>query len=109
MSKNVVRDVLAKLTAKEDLTSEEVYGLIRAIRNDEISDPQIAGFQVALLMKGPSLAEITAIAAAMRDNCVRIDPDVDEELMDTCGTGGGLSTFNISTAVAFVAAAAGIP
>ena len=60
-------------------------------------------------MKGPSLAEITAIAAAMRDNCVRIDPDVDEELMDTCGTGGGLSTFNISTAVAFVAAAAGIP
>ena len=40
MSKNVVRDVLAKLTAKEDLTSEEVYGLIRAIRNDEISDPQ---------------------------------------------------------------------
>lgn len=109
MSKNVVRDVLAKLTAKKDLSSEDIYGLIGAIRNDELSDPQIAGFQVALLMKGPSLAEITAIAAAMRDNCIRIDPDVDEELMDTCGTGGGLSTFNISTAVAFVAAAAGIP
>ena len=51
MSKNVVRDVLAKLTAKEDLTSEEVC-TDQAIRNDEISDPQIAGFQVALLMKG---------------------------------------------------------
>ena len=44
MSKNIVRDILAKLTAKEDLASEEVYGLIRAIRNDEISDTQIAGF-----------------------------------------------------------------
>jgi len=109
MSSNVIRNVLAKLTAREDLTSDEIYGLIEAIRNDELSDAQIAGFQVALLMKGPSLDEITAIAAAMRDNCIGIDPDVDEELMDTCGTGGGLSTFNISTAVAFVAAAAGIP
>lgn len=109
MGKSLIKDVLARLTAKEDLTTEEIYGLIEAIRNDELSDTQIAGFQVALLMKGPSLAEITAIAAAMRDNCIRIDPDVDEELMDTCGTGGGLSTFNISTAVAFVAAAAGIP
>ena len=37
---------------------------------------------------GPSLPEITAIAAAM-DNCVRIDPDVDEELMDTCAQAAG--------------------
>jgi anthranilate phosphoribosyltransferase len=60
-------------------------------------------------MKGPTLTEITAIAKAMRDNCIQISPKVDDELMDTCGTGGGLSTFNISTSVAFVAAAAGIP
>src|SRR5665647_2629486 len=45
----------------------------------------------------------------MRDNCIKISPKVNDELMDTCGTGGGLSTFNISTSVAFVAAAAGIP
>jgi len=105
----MIRNVLQKLTQKVDLTAEEAYSLIAAIKNDELSDVQIAGFQVALLMKGPTLTEITAIAQAMRDNCIKVSPRVSEELMDTCGTGGGLSTFNISTSVAFVAAAAGIP
>ncbi len=105
----MVKNVLKKLTEREDLTAEEAYSLIVAIKNDELSEVQIAGFQVALLMKGPTLTEITAIAKAMRDNCIQISPKVDDELMDTCGTGGGLSTFNISTSVAFVAAAAGIP
>ncbi|MDP4094755.1 MAG: anthranilate phosphoribosyltransferase [Bacillota bacterium] len=105
----MIKDVLQKLTSKQDLTAEEAYDLIVAINNDELSDVQIAGFQVALLMKGPTLTEITAITQAMRDNCIKINPAVREELMDTCGTGGGLSTFNISTAVAFVAASAGIP
>ncbi len=105
----MIQDVLKKLTAKEDLTADEAYSVIVAIKNDELSDVQIAGFQVALLMKGPTITEITAIAQAMRDNCNGIFPQVSEELMDTCGTGGGLSTFNISTAVALVAAAAGIP
>jgi anthranilate phosphoribosyltransferase len=106
---SMIRNILGKLTNKQDLTAEEISGLIAAIRNDELSEAQIAGFQVALLMKGPTLSEITAIAQAMRDNCIRIYPLTNEELMDTCGTGGGLSTFNISTATAFVAAAAGIP
>lgn len=105
----MITNVLGKLTAREDLTFDEAYSLINAIRNDELSDVQIAGFQVALLMKGPTLTEITAIAQAMRDNCIPLEPKVSDELMDTCGTGGGLSTFNISTAVALVAAAAGIP
>jgi anthranilate phosphoribosyltransferase len=105
----LVQDVLRKLTAGENLTAEEAYNLIVAIKNDQLSSVQIAGFQVALLMKGPTLEEITAIAKAMRDNCETISPQVDSELLDTCGTGGGLSTFNISTAVAIVAAAAGIP
>lgn len=105
----MIRNVLQKLTRKADLTAEEAYSLIAAIGNDELSDVQIAGFQVALLMKGPTLTEITAIAQAMRDHCIKVSPRVREELMDTCGTGGGLSTFNISTSVAFVAAAAGIP
>lgn len=105
----MIQNVLQKLTAREDLTGDEAYSLILAIKNDELSNVQIAGFQVALLMKGPTLTEITAIARAMRDNCIPLAPQVDQELMDTCGTGGGLSTFNISTAVALVAAAAGIP
>lgn len=105
----MIKNVLQKLTERKDLTAEEAYSLIVAIKNDELSEVQIAGFQVALLMKGPTLTEISAIAQAMRDNCIPIRPNVKEELMDTCGTGGGLSTFNISTSVAFVAAAAGIP
>jgi len=105
----MIKKILKKLTAREDLTAEEAYQLIVAIKNDELSPVQIAGFQVALLMKGPTITEITAIAQAMRDHCLSISPQVEGDLMDTCGTGGGLSTFNISTAVALVAAAAGIP
>ena len=103
------KDILAKITSKQELTEQEVAELISAIKNDTVSDVKIAGFQVALLMKGASRDEIVYIAKAMRDNCVPLKPRVKAELMDTCGTGGGLSTFNISTATAVVAAAAGIP
>ena len=103
------KEILYKLTNHIELTEAEIAELIGAIHRDEISDVQIGGFQVALLMKSPTLGEITAIAKAMRVNCVPIRAHVCEPLMDTCGTGGGLSTFNISTATAVVAAAAGIP
>lgn len=103
-----VNEVLQKLNAGQELSAREAYDMISAIESDQMSDIQIMSFQVALLMKGPTLTEISAIAKAMRDYCIPVDPRVDDELMDTCGTGGGLSTFNISTAVAFVGAAAGI-
>ncbi|HWT26529.1 MAG TPA: anthranilate phosphoribosyltransferase [Mobilitalea sp.] len=101
--------VLQKLSARQNLTAEEAYSLIVAMNNNELSNIQMADFQVNMLLKGPTLTEITAIAQAMRDHCIHIEPKVNDELLDTCGTGGGLSTFNISTSVAFVAAAAGIP
>ena len=103
------KNILNKATTHKELSEKEIFGLISAINNDEVSNVQIAGFQVALLMKGSSLKEISYIAKAMRENCVPLRPDTKEDLMDTCGTGGGLSTFNISTATAIVAAAAGIP
>ena len=103
------RDILNKITTHQKLSEEEIFSLIAAINQDEITDVQIAGFQVGLLMKGTSLEELSAFAKAMRANCVPLRPKVSAELMDTCGTGGGLSTFNISTATALVAAAAGIP
>lgn len=103
------KEIMTKITTGQELSEEEIFKLIGAINNDEVSDVQIAGFQVALLMKGASLKEIALIAKAMRQNCVPLKPKVKAELMDTCGTGGGLSTFNISTATALVAAAAGIP
>ena len=103
------KEVLTKITTGQKLSEEEIFQLIAAINKDEITDVQIAGFQVGLLMKGTSLEELAAFAKAMRANCVPLKPKVESELMDTCGTGGGLSTFNISTATALVAAAAGIP
>ena len=103
------KEVLTKITTGQKLSEEEIFRLIAAINKDEITDVQIAGFQVGLLMKGTSLEELAAFAKAMRHNCVPLRPRVSAELMDTCGTGGGLSTFNISTATALVAAAAGIP
>ena len=103
------KEILSKTTSGQELTEAEIFELIGAINQGAVSDVQIAGFQVALLMKGASLEEIAYIAKAMRDNCVPLRPNVAEETMDTCGTGGGLSTFNISTATAILAAAAGIP
>ena len=103
------KDVMTKITTGQELSEKEIFELIGAINNGDVTDVQIAGFQVALLMKGASLTEITSIAKAMRQNCVPLQPKVSAELMDTCGTGGGLSTFNISTATALVAATAGIP
>ncbi|MCL2706758.1 MAG: anthranilate phosphoribosyltransferase [Dehalococcoidia bacterium] len=103
------KEILSKITNRHELTEAEIYELISAIKEGTVSDVQIAGFQVALLMKGASLQETAYIAKAMRNNCVALRPNVAEETMDTCGTGGGLSTFNISTATAVIAAAAGIP
>ncbi|MCR5586004.1 MAG: anthranilate phosphoribosyltransferase [Lachnospiraceae bacterium] len=103
------KDILQKLTNHEDLTEADVFEVIDGIKNDELTEGQISGFLVALSMKGPTLEEITYTAKAMRKNCIPITPNVSAEMMDTCGTGGGLSTYNISTATALIAAAAGIP
>ena len=103
------KEIMEKITTRQELTEIEISELITSINKGAVSDIQIAGFQVALLMKGASLKETAYIAKAMRDNCVPLKPAVAGDLMDTCGTGGGLSTFNISTATAIVAAAAGIP
>jgi len=102
------KEVLSKVTAFQEMKAEDISSLIAEINASEVSDVQIAGFQVALLMKGATRDELAHFAKAMRDNCVPLRPKVSGELMDTCGTGGGLSTFNISTATAIVAAAAGI-
>lgn len=103
------KDILNKLTNRQNLNKEEIAEIISAINRDELTEGQISGFLVALVMKGTSLEETAYIARAMRENCVPLRPNVTEAMMDTCGTGGGLSTYNISTATAIVAASAGIP
>lgn len=103
------KDILGKLTRNENLTKEDIYEIINDINEDKLTEGQISGFLVALLMKGTTLDETANIANAMRSVCVPLKPNVSSEMMDTCGTGGGLSTYNISTATAIISAAAGIP
>ncbi len=105
----MIQSTLRKLTVGEHLPEEEIFSIIGGIRSGDVTDVQIAGFLVGLLMKGPTTREVASIARAMRANCEQITPDVPGHLIDTCGTGGGRTTFNCSSAVALVAAAAGIP
>ena len=107
-TQELIRKVMRKLTAKEELTEEEIRGVIDGIHDEKISSVQIAGFLVALLMKGQTVSEIAGIAEAMRDVAIPLKPKVPGELLDTCGTGGGVPTFNVSTATAIVASAGGL-
>ncbi len=107
--KKTIAPILAKLTEHFNLDKNEINNVIDAINAGQLSDVQIAGFLVGLLCKGPSIKEVAHIAQAMRRNCVPIKVSTTAELTDTCGTGGGLTTFNVSTANAIMAASAGIP
>jgi anthranilate phosphoribosyltransferase len=107
--KDTIRPILAKLTENFDLDRNEINDVIDAINAGKLTDVQIAGFLVGLLSKGPSIKEVAYIAQAMRRNCVPMKVSVKSELTDTCGTGGGLTTFNVSTANAILTAAAGVP
>jgi len=91
-----------------DLTREEARSAMRRIMRGEATPSQVAGYLVALRMKGETVDEITGSAEAMRDAAIMVEADGDN-LVDTAGTGGdGVGTINISTAAALVAAGAGV-
>ena len=90
-----------------DLSKNDMYKVMHAIMTGECTSSQIAGFLVALRMKGETIAEITAAAQVMRELSTKVKT-TSTPLIDTCGTGGdGANTFNISTTAAFVVAASG--
>ncbi len=102
------KDILALLLDRQDLPRETMLSAMHALMGGEWTAAQIAGFLVALRMKGESVAEIAAAAQVMRELSLKVPLSGVEHLVDTCGTGGdGAHTFNISTAAAFVAAACG--
>ena len=99
-------DYIAKLVRCESLTEAEASEAFETIMRGDATPIQIAGFLVALRMKGETVDEIAGFAKTARRVSTPID--VDGDLLDTCGTGGdGLATFNISTLAAIVAAACG--
>jgi anthranilate phosphoribosyltransferase len=99
-------EAIAKLVRGESLTEAEAASAFEVIMRGDATPSQIAGFAVALRMKGETVEELTGFARTARAMATRIE--VDGALLDTCGTGGdGLATFNISTISAVVAAACG--
>lgn len=102
------RDVIEQLLRREHLSREQASALMGDIMDGALSDVQIAGVLVAMRAKRATVEEMAGFAEAMRERAVRVTPKRNG-LVDTCGTGGdGRRTFNISTASALVAAAAGV-
>lgn len=103
-----IKESLKKITDRQDLNFEEMQEVSLDIMSGKVTDAQIGAFLVALRMKGETIDEIAAAATAMRQVSLKV-PLKNDEIIDTCGTGGDNShSFNISTTAAFVAATAGI-
>lgn len=104
----MIREAIAKLTRKEDLTYEEARGVMEEMMDGTATQAQMGGLLMALSMQGETIDEITAFAEVMREKGVKIKPE--REVIDIVGTGGDqVGTFNISTTSAFVVAAGGVP
>ncbi len=102
-----MQSAIRTVTDDKHLTAEEMMSVMRLIMSGEATQAQIGGFLIGLRMKGETVDEIAAAASVMRELATPVNV-VDEHLVDTCGTGGDASgAFNISTASAFVVAAAG--
>jgi anthranilate phosphoribosyltransferase len=103
-----IQQAIKAVMAKQDLSEEQMNEVMTDIMTGKTTDAQIGGFLVGLSVKGETVAEITAAAKVMRSLAKGVSLNNTKYLVDTCGTGGdGLSLFNISTACAFVVAAAG--
>ncbi|GJQ63676.1 MAG: anthranilate phosphoribosyltransferase [Melioribacteraceae bacterium] len=101
-------DLLNKLLSKENLSLEEAKSLSDMFLQNEISDIKKSVVLTALKLKGETAEEIAGFALGMREHGVKIKPD-NIDSIDVCGTGGDNSgTFNISTAVSILTAAAGV-
>lgn len=102
-----IQQGLAKVIERQNLTTDEMISVMRQVMGGEATPAQIGGFLVALRMKGETIDEITGATMVMRELSSGVSVD-DPNAVDTCGTGGdGSNLFNVSTASAFVVAAAG--
>jgi anthranilate phosphoribosyltransferase len=102
-----IKAALARLAGHGHLNQEEMQSVMRLIMTGECTDAQIGAFLMGLRMKGETVDEITGAARIMRELSTKVEISA-PNLVDTCGTGGsGQKLFNVSTASAFVVAAAG--
>lgn len=104
----MIKEAIAQLVKREDLTSEVMEQVMEEIMTGEVTDAQKASFLTALSMKGETIDEITSAAKVLRSHCERFLNDMD--VLEIVGTGGdGSNTINISTLSSVVVSAAGIP
>lgn len=101
------QEILNQVLNQQDLSDAQMREAMEAMMSGQLNDAQIAAFLIALRCKGETVEEIAAAVSVMRYLGQKVNVQ-GEHVIDTCGTGGdGANTFNISTAAAFVVAAAG--
>ena len=102
------QQALVRLIDQREIFYDEMLSLMRQIMGGEVSPTMIAAILVGLRVKKETIGEISAAAFVMREFSTKVPVSKRDHLVDTCGTGGDAAhTFNISTASAFVASAAG--
>jgi len=102
-----IKQALARVADRLDLSTAEMQAVMRLIMTGQCTDAQIGAFLMGMRMKSETIDEIVGAALVMRELAAPVRIGV-EHLVDTCGTGGdGMNIFNVSTAAAFVVAAAG--
>lgn len=103
-----LKAALERLLKQQNLTADQMESVMHKLMSGKATPAQIGAILTALRMKGETLDEITAAVEVMRSLATPVRLADKSKLVDTCGTGGdGANTFNISTACAFVVAAAG--
>jgi anthranilate phosphoribosyltransferase len=108
MPNEIVTRAIDAVAAGNHLTADHATAVLDEIMEGRSSEVQTAGFLIALRSKGETVAELVGLARTMRRLAAEVEVSRDD-LVDTAGTGGGPSTFNVSTAAAIVAAGAGCP
>lgn len=109
MSSPVLQGVLRRLVAGETLSGDEAAEAFDAVMRGEGTPSQMAALLMGLRVRGERSSEVAGAARALRTAMTKLVAPRPEELVDTCGTGGGsITTFNISTAAAILAAGAGV-
>ena len=104
----MLQELTRQVRQREDLSAATAQRALKEILHAEVEDQDIKDLLLALYEKGEAVSEIVGFAREMRESAVKVESGLDN-LVDTAGTGGGRSTFNISTAAAFAISGAGIP
>ncbi|ADC89198.1 anthranilate phosphoribosyltransferase [Thermocrinis albus DSM 14484] len=104
-----MKDILHKLSERENLTAQEMYSCMEDIVEGRATDAQIGAFIMGTRMKGETVEEIVGAVRFFRERATKVEVRDPHHLVDTAGTGGDMSgTFNVSTVTAFVLAGAGV-